>query len=1072
MDSPSPGAITIETKVTGTGESKYFEENRDALGVVNWRRQAEINGVMLSSEFTHDWAGRVLTAAVPHAAGDTSQGKFTYTYDAAGQATSVTMPDQRVTTIDYVSSAIATGSASALFTDPNDGAIRATISVNPNGLTSVAAVNQRGSPVRVVEVQGPLTSVVSNSSTNTAANLYSYGSFGSLLSVTDPDGEVTTLTYDNIVRRKAASNGTTGQQTFNYDALDQVTSITDGNGNTYCYGYDSLGRKVLQTKGNSDGTCPPLGELIASWQYDGLGDNELGRMTSSYRESGPNVGTTTHYFYEKMPSSGPNTGRLSTIEQDMPGTGTNTPVLTESLEYSGPWLSVVHYPNLAGSDFAIKYDHDPYTGAMTAVSPNSSGTPNTPYWHLTAVDQANRMKQETFGNGVTTDYDYYAPGTGSATCNFPNSASCMPGKLHSMTTTLPGDAVGSATRALGYTYDTVGNLAQFNGQVRNAGNLQAFTDTYTYDDFYRLETQTKATAADGVLSTTRWNYSLGGDITNVGTYNQSNQQIEARVYTYNPTRHHLLDSFSDTVNSGTSTQSFQYDGNGNTLQRGGPGIPNASQGLDYNDFNMPYAIRGGIGGDTTLEYDGSHQRVAKRGPQKTTLYMGDLYECEGNSSSDGSINCDEQRFNIYARGKLVTVVTRDSFNNDKAKYIHADHLGSTTLITDAEGAVAEYREFEPFGTTSTDLTTSSIHSGYTGQEHDAELGLINMKGRLYDPVVKRFLTPDPYVSQPFDTQGLNRYSYVINNPTNYTDPSGFECVDSYSGCGPGAWYYAAQAEAQAEAQAQSQAQAEAQAQAQAEAQAQAQAQAQSRAQFEAQAQAQADAAASQAQYYAQSQAAQSQIQAQDQTQASQVAQQKAYEAQLQGQSQAQADAQRYQNLFNQPSIPQPQNRPPTPPNQTADPSQRVPAMSPNYLPTFGLPFAYGMPGGPGTYSAPARLPDYVGVQGGLAKYMGGELAFTVDRNGHTYVSPGIGNGLGGWVNMSFGWLGGWGTPNHQAQVRSKAFFLRIHTMYQWPPSSVRPEQRRAAGRRLRQVLDSSLVVPDFSRTEFPQGVSG
>jgi len=63
--------------------------------------------------------------------------------------------------------------------------------------------------------------------------------------------------------------------------------------------------------------------------------------------------------------------------------------------------------------------------------------------------------------------------------------------------------------------------------------------------------------------------------------------------------------------------------------------------------------------------------------------------------------------------------------------------------------------------------------GFTGQDHDNDLGLIDMKGRVYDPLAGRFTTADPVMQSPFWSQGLNRYSYVFNNPVNNTDPSGF-----------------------------------------------------------------------------------------------------------------------------------------------------------------------------------------------------------------------------------------------------------------------------------------------------------
>jgi RHS repeat-associated protein len=64
-----------------------------------------------------------------------------------------------------------------------------------------------------------------------------------------------------------------------------------------------------------------------------------------------------------------------------------------------------------------------------------------------------------------------------------------------------------------------------------------------------------------------------------------------------------------------------------------------------------------------------------------------------------------------------------------------------------------------------------LDRGYTGHEHLPEFGLINMNGRMYDPMIARFLSPDPYV-QEAGTQGFNRYSYCINNPLKYIDPTG------------------------------------------------------------------------------------------------------------------------------------------------------------------------------------------------------------------------------------------------------------------------------------------------------------
>ena len=63
--------------------------------------------------------------------------------------------------------------------------------------------------------------------------------------------------------------------------------------------------------------------------------------------------------------------------------------------------------------------------------------------------------------------------------------------------------------------------------------------------------------------------------------------------------------------------------------------------------------------------------------------------------------------------------------------------------------------------------------GYAGHEQLDDSGLIHMNGRIYDPELGRMLSPDPYVQVPEYSQNFNRYSYVLNNPLNKTDPTGY-----------------------------------------------------------------------------------------------------------------------------------------------------------------------------------------------------------------------------------------------------------------------------------------------------------
>ena len=118
-------------------------------------------------------------------------------------------------------------------------------------------------------------------------------------------------------------------------------------------------------------------------------------------------------------------------------------------------------------------------------------------------------------------------------------------------------------------------------------------------------------------------------------------------------------------------------------------------------------------------------------------------------------------------------------------FLLRDHLGSVDVVVDSDvtdglqDSVIETTSFKPFGERRLDdrsgstLNPSTVSRGFTDHEHLDEFGLIHMNGRVYDPVVGRFLSPDPFVQYPSNSQSYNRYSYVLNNPLSNTDPSGY-----------------------------------------------------------------------------------------------------------------------------------------------------------------------------------------------------------------------------------------------------------------------------------------------------------
>lgn len=119
------------------------------------------------------------------------------------------------------------------------------------------------------------------------------------------------------------------------------------------------------------------------------------------------------------------------------------------------------------------------------------------------------------------------------------------------------------------------------------------------------------------------------------------------------------------------------------------------------------------------------------------------------------------------------ICVRDLGNDDHAFYqAFTDPQGSITRIIDGSGHIVFDADYDPWGRQTVTSNTIGNIRGYTGHEMLPEFGLINMNGRMYDPVLGRFLSPDDYVQMPESPQGFNRYSYCMNNPMKYVDPSG------------------------------------------------------------------------------------------------------------------------------------------------------------------------------------------------------------------------------------------------------------------------------------------------------------
>ncbi len=144
---------------------------------------------------------------------------------------------------------------------------------------------------------------------------------------------------------------------------------------------------------------------------------------------------------------------------------------------------------------------------------------------------------------------------------------------------------------------------------------------------------------------------------------------------------------------------------------------------------------------------------------RSTIYAGDYEEVYENGDTRGY---------YYLDGNVIVI--RDGLF--KPYLAFTDNLGSILSVFDEEGRKVFDASYDAWGKQTITQNDIGLYRGYTGHEMLNEYDIINMNGRLYDPVIGRFFSPDNYVQIPFNSQNFNRYSYCLNNPLKYTDPSG------------------------------------------------------------------------------------------------------------------------------------------------------------------------------------------------------------------------------------------------------------------------------------------------------------
>lgn len=307
---------------------------------------------------------------------------------------------------------------------------------------------------------------------------------------------------------------------------------------------------------------------------------------------------------------------------------------------------------------------------------------------------------------------------------------------------------------ISYSYDKNYNLSQKINHISKQG------ETYKYDNLNRLNIYSEYEENNPSKTTVKITYDDLGNITSksdIGSYNYNSGLSSHRL--------------TSVVNSDSEFRhKFTYDEYGNITKDEIEGLQ-----IDYTDFNKPSKITKGDNRQVNLYGSMNQQIISKTykndSIQRSTIKPFIDFEIIKENGHMTMLHY------VMLNGQLVAIHNETKRGSEISKsntYIHKDHLGSTNVITDENSIVLTEFKYDPFGKRSLvkGLNSTSL-KGFTGHEHIAIFDLIDTKGRYYNPSLGRFLSPDPFIQAPNNLQSLNRYSYVLNNPLNIVDPSGY-----------------------------------------------------------------------------------------------------------------------------------------------------------------------------------------------------------------------------------------------------------------------------------------------------------
>ncbi|MBG0825834.1 RHS repeat-associated core domain-containing protein [Planomonospora sp. ID91781] len=710
---------------------------------------------------------------------DANRQNTTYTLDALGRVTAITDPEEHTTEFVY------------------DAEGHRTQFVDAAGHTTTTAFNLAGELITVTDVlkhrttstytDAGLAATVTDAADKTTT--YTYDKRGNRTRVTDVLGRTTTFTYDLADRLTATTLPSGARTSTAYDAAGRPTAVTDARGKTTRSTYDALGRLITVTDPNKRTTKRSYdrdGLLTAITGPDGKSERYAYNADGQLLTVIDADGATTRYTYDAatgertsrtLPGGATTRYTYDTAGREKTATTPDGSTITRTYTARG-LLKSIDYSDPATTDVTFTYDA---LGHLTAMT---DGTGTTRYTYdalgrrIASVngagaevgyhyDALGRLAALTYPGDKTVTYTYDAAGQMTAatdwnerttrftwTADGQNRTRTTPGGVTATTgydvNGQPIDiAIGHGESTLGrytYSYDDAGQLT---GEATGGGDAR----TYTYSPTRQLASVTTTTGTspfpDGAYSTTSAGLLTGLPDGTTFTYNNARQLTRATTP--------------------TAVTDYTYDRNGNrstaTTRTAANGATPASTAATGYRYTVTATGTGSLAGvtladGTSVGYtaDATGLRQSRTRGQDTEKFVW------ANVGSMPLLLGDGTHTYLYGPDLApYAQIDRDG----TIEYLHGDNLGSTRLITDADGATAGTLTYDPYGKRTGHTGTADTRIGYTGNWTDPDTGLVYLRARDYDPATGQFLSIDPLV----DTTG-QLYAYVGNNPLQFTDPAG------------------------------------------------------------------------------------------------------------------------------------------------------------------------------------------------------------------------------------------------------------------------------------------------------------